>query len=70
MWAQERQHNRGVEKTTQREALFTVELTKYYSGAQMKKNELVGSCGTYGGEERCLRGFDGESSWKETTWKT
>ena len=26
--------------------------------------------GTYGGEERCIQGFGGETSRKETTWET
>ena len=35
--------------------------TKYYSGDQIKKNEMGGACGTYGGEERCLHGFAGDT---------
>jgi hypothetical protein len=26
--------------------------TKYYSSVQIKKNEMGGACGTYGGEKR------------------
>jgi hypothetical protein len=40
-------------------------LTKYYSVDQMKKNEMDGACGTYGGQERCLQGFGGETLGKE-----
>ena len=36
----------------------------------IKKNEMGGECGTFGGQERCIRGFDGEARGKETTWKT
>jgi len=27
-------------------------LSKYYSGEQMKEDEMGGECGTYGGEEK------------------
>jgi hypothetical protein len=33
-------------------------LTKYYSGDQLKKNEMVKVCGKGDGEkERCIQGF-------------
>jgi hypothetical protein len=35
-------------------------LTKYYSGNQIKKNEMEGACGTYGGQEGCMQGFGGK----------
>ena len=35
-------------------------LTKYYSGDQTEKNEMGGACSTYGGNERCIRGFSRE----------
>jgi uncharacterized protein YxeA len=28
------------------------------------------ACSKYGGEERYIQGFDGETGGKETTWKT
>jgi len=31
---------------------------------------MGGACGTYGGEEKCVQGFGGETRGKETTWKT
>ena len=34
---------------------------KYYSGDQMKKNEMGGVRSTYEGEERCVQGFGGET---------
>ena len=30
---------------------------------------MNGACSTYGGEERCVKDFSGETSGKETTWK-
>jgi hypothetical protein len=35
--------------------------TKYYAGDQIKKNEVDGACSTYGGGERCLQDFRGET---------
>jgi len=35
--------------------------TKYYSGDQIEKNEMGGACSTYGGEERRIQGFGGET---------
>jgi len=37
---------------------------------KMEKNEMGGACNAYGGEERCIQGFGGETCGKETTWKT
>jgi hypothetical protein len=34
--------------------LRCVLLTKYFSGDQIKKTEMVMVCSTYGGEERCI----------------
>jgi hypothetical protein len=36
-------------------------LTKYHSGDKVKKTEMGRTCGTYGGEERCIQGFNGET---------
>jgi len=30
-------------------------------GDQVKENEVGGACNMYGGEERCIRGFGGET---------
>jgi hypothetical protein len=43
-----------------------VHFTKYYSGDKTYKNEMGGSCSTYGGEERSITGFDGEPEGKRT----
>jgi hypothetical protein len=41
-----------------------------FSGVHIKKNEMVGVCITYGGEERCVHDFGWETGGKETTWET
>jgi len=35
-------------------------LTKYYSDDQVKENGVSGAYSTYGGEEWCIRGFEGK----------
>ena len=37
---------------------------------QIKKTELGGTCGTYWGQEGCIKGFSGDTLRKDTTWKT
>jgi len=37
---------------------------------KVKNNKMGGACGMYGGEENCIQNFGGETSGKETTWKT
>jgi len=44
--------------------------TQFYSGYQIKKNEMSVACSTHEGEDRCIQGFEGETRGKETTWKT
>ena len=34
------------------------------------KNEMDGACSLYGGDEKCIQGFGGETCGKETTLKT
>jgi len=36
----------------------------YYSGDQIKKNELGGACGTHGGQEKCIQGYCGRADGK------
>jgi hypothetical protein len=31
---------------------------------------MRGACSAYGGEERCIQSFDGETWGKDATWKT
>jgi hypothetical protein len=50
----------------------SVLLTKYsyYLGDQIEKNEKGGASSTYGGKERCIKGFGAEAWGKENTWET
>ena len=34
---------------------------QYFSGDKIEKNEMGGACSTYGGEERHIQGFGGET---------
>ena len=43
----------------------SVLLTQYCSGDKIEKNEMGWACGAYGGEERRIQGFDGETGGKE-----
>jgi hypothetical protein len=36
-------------------------LTQYCSGDKIEKSEMGGACSTYGGEERLIQGFSGET---------
>ena len=38
---------------------------KYNSGDQIEKNDMVRACRMYGGKERCILGFGGET-WERT----
>jgi len=39
----------------------SVFLTQYCAGDKIKKNEMGGACSAYGGKERCVQGFGGET---------
>jgi hypothetical protein len=41
--------------------LMTCNHHKNYSGNQIEKNEMGGACSTYGGKERCIEDFGGET---------
>jgi hypothetical protein len=41
-------------------------LNKYQSGDQFKKNDMGGTCGMYGGQERCIQDLKVISEGKET----
>jgi hypothetical protein len=36
-------------------------LTQYCSGDQIEKNEVGVACSTYGGDQRCIQGFGGQT---------
>jgi len=38
------------------------------SGDKIEKNEMGGACSAYGGEERVIQGFGGETGGKEPLW--
>ena len=38
-----------------------MDLTKCCSGKQIGNNGMGGVCGTYGGQQSCIRGFGGET---------
>ena len=59
-----------MEKNAYSGALCSVLLTKYCWGDQIEKNEMGVACSTYGGHERSIQGFGGETRGKEATWKT
>ena len=40
---------------------LSVLLTKRNSGDQIEKNEKGGACSAYGGDERLIQGFGGET---------
>jgi hypothetical protein len=41
--------------------IVQIEGLKYYSGEQIKMNEMGEARGTYGRPERCIEGFGGET---------
>jgi hypothetical protein len=53
-----------------RGAEWAVLLIQYCSGDKIEKNEMGGACSAYGGEEKRMQGFGGETLGKETTWET
>ena len=50
--------------------LFSVLLTEYCAGGKIKKNEMGGACGAYGGGERGAQGSGGETWGNETIGET
>jgi len=44
-----------------KEELNEINSSADYSGDRIKKNEMGGACNTYGGEQRCIQSFDGET---------
>jgi len=55
-----------MEKAALRGAVLrSVFLTEYYSGDQIKKNEMRRACGTYQRLERCVQNFGWEARGKK-----
>ena len=44
--------------------------TQYYWGDYIEENEMGEACSKYGGEQRRIQGFGGETYGKKTTGKT
>ena len=42
-------------------SLVIVLLTEYCAGGKIEKNEMGGECSAFGGEERRIQGFGGET---------
>ena len=59
-----------MEKATSRGALWFVLFTKYYSGDQIKKNEMGRACGTCDRQERGVQGFGGKTGEKKPLCRT
>ena len=57
------QHSRNV-------AFIYIFYVHNHAGDQIKKNEMGGVCGTYGGQKRCIQGYGGEIRRKENTRET
>jgi hypothetical protein len=53
-----------------KEELHDLNSSPYWGDQIIKKNEMGEACGTYGGQESRTQGFGGQTSWKETSWKT
>ena len=43
------------------EELMSCTTSLYILGDQIEKNEMGRTCSTYGGEQRCIQGFGGET---------
>jgi len=41
--------------------MFCTLVPNYFLGDKIEKNEMGGTCSAYGGEERCILGFGGET---------
>jgi hypothetical protein len=50
-----------MQRITQRGAEWSVLLTQSRAGDKIKNNEMGGACGAYGGGERYVQGFGGET---------
>ena len=46
-------------------ARINISLREYYSSDEIKKNEMGRTRDTYGGDERCTQGYDGDLRGKD-----
>jgi hypothetical protein len=51
----------GVWRTLHNEELDDLYSSPIFSGGQIEKNVMGGTCSTYGGGVRCMQGFGGET---------
>jgi hypothetical protein len=61
--------SKGMNKTMKWGAEWSILLTQYCSGDKTEKNETGGACSVYGGKEKSIQGFGGETWGKETIWE-
>jgi hypothetical protein len=50
--------------------MICIPVPQYFPGDKIEKNEMDGARSAYGGQERRILGFVGETCGKETTWET
>jgi hypothetical protein len=62
--------SRRDEVTGEWRRLHNEELHESTSEDEIKKNEVGGACGTFGGQKSCIQNFSMETRWKDTTRKT
>jgi len=67
MFGPKRGGSMGVETITERAALWSLLLTKYYCGDQLKKSAMGWTCGTYERRDTCIQGFGGKTRGKDVS---
>jgi hypothetical protein len=70
MFEYERERVTGEWKKLHNEKLYDLYHTKYYSGDEIKKNEIGGECSMCGGQERCNRVLVGKPEGKGLLGRT
>ena len=61
MWAKEEQIEQKATENFITTSIMICIYHQYYQGEQIKENEMGGACSMYGGEEKCIQGFSGET---------
>jgi hypothetical protein len=59
-----------VEKISIVIEMWELEISQPYFIVILFQYEMGGACSTYGGKERCIQDFGGETWGKATTWET